>query len=201
MGLRHIGFKDVGVDAATLAELTRRIREAGAVSYLEMISLDAKECVAAARLAVDIDVDQLLGGTDVGPVLEALRGSAVAYHPFPGSPEDHPTRLRGGVGEVASHCREFMAKGCAGADLLAYRAIEAAPLDLVRAAREALGDGRLIIAGSVDSPETIQEIAAAGADAFTIGSAVFDGSFSPRAGGLKARLGDVMAATGRAARR
>ena len=43
--------------------------------------------------------------------------------------------------------------------------------------------GELIVAGSVDGPEQIQALAAAGADGFTVGSAVFDGSFAPGRGG------------------
>ena len=104
--------------------------------------------------------------------------------------------LGGGPEEVAAHCRRFVAKGCAGVDLLAYRATEAEPLDLVRAARAALGDRTLIVAGSVDQPARIRALAAAGADAFTIGSAVFNGAFSPRKGALLSQLRDVLAACG-----
>ena len=60
--------------------------------------------------------------------------------------------------------------------------------------------GELIVAGSVNSFERIEALRAAGADAFTIGSAIFDGSLSPRAGTLRARLEAVVAACeGRAA--
>jgi heptaprenylglyceryl phosphate synthase len=87
-----------------------------------------------------------------------------------------------------------MAAGCAGSDLLAYRATEADPLALVRAAREGLGDsGYLIVAGSITSRERIAAVAAAGADAFTIGTAVFDGSYSPRNGSILSQLGAVIA--------
>jgi len=123
-----------------------------------------------------------------------LSGSGVEYLPFPGRPEGHPTRLGGTPESVAEDCRRFGNLGCAGVDLLAYRAFEADPLALVRAAREAT-DGVLLVAGSVDSPERIRDLAEAGADAFTIGSAVFDGSFSPRKGALTSRLRDVCAAT------
>ena len=33
LGLRHIGFKDVGVDVATLKQLNERIKRSGATSY------------------------------------------------------------------------------------------------------------------------------------------------------------------------
>ena len=80
-------------------------------------------------------------------------------------------------------------------DLLAYRATEADPLALVRAARRATA-GLLLVAGSVATPAQIRALAEAGADAFTIGSAVFNGTFSPRKGALLSQLRDVLAACG-----
>ena len=94
---------------------------------------------------------------------------------------------------MEADCRRFEALGCAGVDLLAYRATEADPMDLVRAARRAT-EGTLVVAGSVDSPERIRALADAGANAFTIGSAAFDGSFSPRKGALASQLLDILAA-------
>ena len=93
-----------------------------------------------------------------------------------------------------AHCRVFRSKGCAGADLLAYRATESDPLALVSAAKEGLGDGYLIVAGSVSTPAQIADLARAGADAFTIGTAVFDGAFSPRKGAIQSQLNDVLSA-------
>ncbi len=145
----------------------------------------------SARNAVEIGVDRLLGGTDVGPILEILAGTKIVYLPFPGRPEGHPTRLGGFTDDVENDCRRFAQLGCAGVDLLAYRATEADPLDLVRAARKGM-DGYLVVAGSVDSPERIRAVAEAGADGFTIGTAALEGAFSPRKGSLASQLGDIM---------
>jgi len=191
--LRHIGFKDVGVDAETLRELNRRIKAMGATSYMEVVSTTAEDCLRSARAARDISVDRLLGGTEVGAILDLLGGSAVAYYPFVGRPVGHPTRLRGTAEDVAGDCARAGALGCAGVDLLAYRAVDTDPLDLVRAARAAT-EGTLIVAGSVDSPARIGALAEAGADAFTIGTAAFDGSFSPSKGSLLSQLSDILAA-------
>lgn len=192
--LTHIGFKDVGVDLATLRALNERIKSSGATSYMEVVSTSKEACLQSARAAVEIGVDRLLGGTDVHEVLELLDGTGIGYYPFPGAPIGHPTRLGGSAKQIAEHCRNFMDSGCAGADLLAYRATDADPLDLVNAARAALGDGRLVVAGSVNSPQQIHALAQAGVDAFTIGSAVFDGSFSPNKGAITSQLHDVIAA-------
>ena len=192
-GLEHVGFKDIGVDRATLAELHGRIKASGAVSYMEVVSTTSEACLNSARTALDLGVDRLLGGFEVAATMALLAGSGIAYYPFPGRPEGHPTRLHGSPAEVAADCARMARAGCAGADLLAYRAVDAEPLALVEAARAALS-GALIVAGSIDTPDQIQALAAAGVDAFTIGTAAFEGSFSPGKEGLRAQIEDILAA-------
>ncbi len=193
VGLRHVGFKDVGVPMETLVALNRAIKESGATSYMEVVSETPEDCLRSARNAVEIGVDRLLGGTEIEPTLEVLAGTDIEYLPFPGRPEGHPTRLGGTPEEVEAHCRRFAELGCAGVDLLAYRATEADPLDLIRAARKGM-DGYLAVAGSIDSPARIRAVAEAGADGFTIGTAALEGVFSPRKGALASQLKDVLEA-------
>jgi pentose-5-phosphate-3-epimerase len=71
--------------------------------------------------------------------------------------------------------------------------VDADPLALIRAARAALGRAQLVVAGSIASRERIAAVGAAGADGFTIGSAVFDGSYAPRLGGTRAQLARIVA--------
>ena len=194
LGLGHIGFKDIGVDRETLKALARRIRDMGAISYLEIVSTTPADARMSAQVAVEIGIDRLLGGTQVEATLDIIGNSGIDYYPFPGFPVGHPTDLKGKADDIADHCRDFMAKGCAGADLLAYRALEDDPLALVRAAREALGDGKLIVAGGIADVTQIEALADAGADAFTIGTAVFDGTFAEGAADVVTQLGHVMAA-------
>jgi hypothetical protein len=197
LGLKHVGFKDVGVGYPTLERLHRAIKESGATSYMEVVSTTPDAALTSARVARRLGVDRLMGGTDVAGTMDILAGTSTAYFPFPGRPTGHPTRLGGSPAEVEEQCRRFLGQGCAGVDLLAYRATEAEPLDLIGAARRGLGGGgSLIVAGSIDSPERIRAVAAAGTDAFTIGSAAFDGSFSPRKGLLANQLRDILAACG-----
>jgi hypothetical protein len=195
LGLTHLGFKDVGVPPAVLGELAARIKSAGATSYMEVVSTTPAAVLASARVAREIGIDRLLGGTQIEEVLAILDGSPTQYLPFPGRPFDHPTKLGGSAADVEADCRRFTARGCAGVDLLAYRATEASPIDLVRAARRGT-DGYLLVAGSVGTPARVRELKAAGADAFTVGSAVFDGSFSPLHGSLRSQLRAVLDAAG-----
>ncbi len=192
VGLTHIGFKDVGVPPDVLRELNRRIKDMGATSYLEVVSTTVEASLQSARVAADIGIDRLLGGTQVDEILGILKGTTTQYLPFPGRPFDHPTKLGGSAQQVEDDCRRYRAKGCAGVDLLAYRATEADPLELVKAARRGIGDGILLVAGAVKSAQQIEALAAAGADSFTVGSAVFDGSYAPNVGSLRSQLRAVL---------
>ncbi len=191
--LRHIGFKDVGAEPSLLERLTAAIREAGASVWMEVVSTTREDELRSIALARDLGVDWLMGGVLADEGLRILKASAVRYLPFAGKPLGHPTRLGGTAAEVEGHCRAFAQKGCAGVDLLAYRATEAEPLDLVAACRRGLSDGgTLVVAGSINSAERIAAIRAAGADAFTIGTAAIDASYVPGAGPLEAQLRAVL---------
>ena len=194
LGLKHIGFKDVGADPAALAVLASAIRETGAEVWMEVVSVEREDQLRAFALARELGVDWLMGGSYPKEALRILAGGRTRHLPFAGRPQGHPTRLGGGPAEVEAQCRDFVDIGCAGVDILAYRAIEAEPLELVAACRRGLPEGaKIVVAGSIDSAARIAAIRAAGADAFTIGTAAIDGAYAPGAGSLAAQLGAVMA--------
>jgi hypothetical protein len=193
LGLRHIGFKDVGAEAPTLRRLTAAIRAAGASPWMEVVSATREDELRSVELGRDLGVDRLMGGVHVEEALRILEGCATRYLPFAGKPSGHPTRLGGSAAEVEAQCRVFAAMGCAGVDILAYRATEAEPLDLVVACRRGFPDrGAVVVAGSVNSAERINAVRAAGADAFTIGTAAIEASYAPGAGPLMAQLRAVL---------
>jgi hypothetical protein len=163
----------------------------GATTYLEVVSTTPEAALEAARVGRALGVDRLLGGTQVEAVMDILRGSNVQYLPFPGTPVGHPTKLRGSADDVARDCRRAHELGAAGVDLLAYRATDADPLALVAAARGAM-PGTLLVAGGVGTPAQVRALAANGADAFTVGSAAFDGSFAPNVGSLRSQLRAIL---------
>jgi hypothetical protein len=182
LGVRHIGFKDIGVPRQTLERILERIRARQAVSYLEVVSTTPDAVTSSLATGAELGIDCILGGTDLDAAHRVL-GTLGRYFPFPGRPVGHPTRLEGTPDQVESDARAARERGCAGIDLLAYRATDADPLALVRAARRGIGDGRLIVAGT---------------DAFTVGSAVFDGTFSPTKGSLRSQIHDILDACKRA---
>ena len=191
LGVRHIGLKDIGLEREAMRRVVDRIKARHASCYLEVVSTTPADVSRSLIAGKALDVDFILGGTDLDAAQRVL-GRLEGYFPFPGRPIGHPTRLYGNETDVERDARSARSRGCAGVDLLAYRATEADPLALVQAARRGVGNGRLIVAGSVHTPRQIHDLAAAGADAFTIGSAVFDGTFSPSKGSLRGQILDIL---------
>ena len=64
--------------------LTAQIREGGASSYLEVVSLDRDSEIRSVKAAIELGVDYLLGGTHADDVLPLMEGTAIRYYPFPG---------------------------------------------------------------------------------------------------------------------
>ncbi len=196
-GVRHVGFKDVGVPWEVLRRLTDDIRAAGGESYLEVVSLDADRELASAKAALDLGVNHLLGGTRVSRVAPIVKGEAVSYFPFAGRIVGHPSVLEGTVPEIVSSARKLVAiPGVDGLDLLAYRFNGDVPA-LMKAVCDAV-DKPVIMAGSVDSADRVAAVSAAGAAAFTVGTAALQGQFSSDKMGLIGQIRSIVDATGSA---
>jgi DNA-binding NarL/FixJ family response regulator len=186
-GVQHIGFKDIGLPIEDLKELHQLIKQGGATSYIEVVSLDLESEIASAKAAVDIGVDYLLGGTQVEHVLPLLSSTAIKYYPFAGVIEGHPSILSGSIQEVvvsAKHLASY--PGVHGLDLLAYRSREDVP-KLIAAVTSAV-DKPVIVAGSIDSFNRIKTAFETGADGFTIGTAALDGVFAAKSKQLSCQL-------------
>lgn len=178
--VRWVGFKDVGRPVAELAELARRIRADGRRVVMEVVSISEREEVASIRAALRIGVDVLMGGTRIHAAIPLLRGQNIRYFPFPGRIVGHPSILEGSIEEIVEGAVLLSsADGVDGLDLLAYRFAGDVP-GLVRAVVAAV-DVPVVVAGSIDSADRIHLVSSSGAWGFTVGSAIFDGSFQPGA--------------------
>ncbi|MCT8173651.1 4-hydroxythreonine-4-phosphate dehydrogenase [Variovorax sp. CY25R-8] len=192
-GVRHIGFKDIGLPMAELEGLHRSIRDHGASSYLEVVSLDRDSEIASVEMACRLGVDHLLGGTHVDDVLPLLEGTGIRYYPFAGRVSGHPSVLGGSIEEIVASARAIESRpGVAGLDLLAYRAALDVPR-LMRAVCAAAGKP-VIVAGSIDTPERIAAIRASGAAGFTVGTAALDGCFPAPGRSLESQLAAILGA-------
>ena len=96
VGLRHVGFKDVGVDKQTLHAINRAVKDAGATSYMEVVSTSPEAAVHSAKVAAEIGIDRLLGGANAREIMAAIKGSARRLLPFSRQtcgPSDEARRL------------------------------------------------------------------------------------------------------------
>lgn len=195
-GVRHIGFKDVGLPVAELRGLAERIRAAGGRSYLEVVSLDEAQELASARAAVELDVDCLLGGTRAEAVTEVIRAHPVRYYPFPGRIVGHPSVLAGSADEIVLSARRLAAlEHVHGLDLLAYR-FEGDVRELMSRVCAAVTKP-VIMAGSIDREDRVLAAAEAGAAGFTVGTAALGGAFPAEAPGFTGQVRTILAMTAR----
>lgn len=196
-GVRHIGFKDVGLPFSELLGLAKTIRASGGRSYLEVVSLDEDSELASARAAVELDVDCLLGGTRAEIVTEITRDHPLRYYPFPGHITGHPSVLEGPTDEIiASAQRLADLEHVHGLDLLAYR-FEGDVPRLMRKVCSAV-EKPVIVAGSIDSAERVTAAAEAGASGFTVGTAALAGTFPAEGSGFAAQIRAILEITARA---
>ena len=191
LGVRHIGFKDIGLPIEQLKSLNAAIKAGGATSYLEVVSLDRESEIVSAKAAVEIGVDILLGGTRVDDVLPIIKGSSIQYYPFPGRITGHPSVLEGSIEEIVASARAMAARdGVHGLDLLAYRSAENVP-ELMKAVCAAVAKP-VFVAGSIASPERIAIVQGAGAAGFTIGTAALDGQYPAKGKDVPNQLSAIL---------
>ena len=176
LGVRHIGFKDIGLPLKQLKNLNAAIKAGGATSYLEVVSLDRESEIVSAKAAAEIGVDILLGGTRVDDVLPIIKNTGIKYFPFPGRITGHPSVLEGTIEEIVESAKAIAGRdGVHGLDLLAYRSAENVP-ELMRAVCAAVSKP-VYVAGSIATAERIAIVQGAGAAGFTIGTAALDGKY------------------------
>lgn len=194
-GVRHIGFKDVGLPEARLTALRDRIAGAGGTCYLEVVSEDRESEIASARAALRIGVDVLLGGTRGREVAPIVAGAGLRYMPFPGRVEGIPSVLHGPAEAIVASAVDLAGlDGVDGLDLLAWRYEGEGEVEALIARVAGAVAKPVVVAGSVVKPAQIAALCSAGAWGFTIGTAALDGVFPARAPGLAGQLAAILAA-------
>jgi hypothetical protein len=174
--IQFVGFKDVGLPLDELSALSREMKRDGKKVMLEVVSTNRESELRSIEAAATIGVDYLLGGRHAHEAVTLLKGTSIQYFPFAGHTVGHPTKLTGTMQEIINDARRLAGlPGVHGLDLLAYRFAGDAP-DLTQQVVKAINKP-VIAAGSIDSNARVQAMRKAGAWGFTVGSAVFDGSF------------------------
>ena len=183
-GVKHIGFKDVGLSFEELKNLTQDLRQEGVTIYLEVVSLDVESEISSAKVAMDLNVDYLLGGTRPEIIASLVKDHPLKYYPFVGRVEGHPSILKGTISEIATQAEKITKlDGVDGLDLLAYRHLEEDIPTLIKEVCK-LSKKPIIVAGSIDSVEKIEAVKSIGVSAFTVGTAAFEQSFPANKSGI-----------------
>jgi hypothetical protein len=174
--LRYIGFKDIGLPFEELVTLAKRMKADGKTVMLEVVSESREAEMRSIDAAARIGVDYLLGGRHAQDATSALKGTSIQYFPFAGHTVGHPTQLTGTADEIVEDAKRLAAlPGVHGLDLLAYR-FKGDVLALTNRVVQAV-NLPVIAAGSIDCNTRVQAMRKAGVWGFTVGSAVFEGTF------------------------
>jgi hypothetical protein len=171
----HWGFKEGGIPVNERRALAQDMKAAGMTVYYESLQEDEHECLMAAQLAADEEVDCLLGMRYFASVATMLESAGVSYVPTCGVREGIPRMLHGTVDCIVEEALAVrpMVSGIA---LSLYRwsnpdygALGRAFIDSVSAP--------VIITGSINSFARLDEIATLAPWAVTVGSALFKKDF------------------------
>lgn len=166
---RYWGFKEEGLPFAEMQALFAHMKACGKTTCLEVIAYTEPECLHGAEMAAACGCDILMGTVYSDAVHAYCRAHGLRYMPFVGQISGRPSILHGTPAGMICEAEGYLAKGVDGIDLLGYRYTgDAAALN--RAFIAAV-HAPICLAGSVNSFARLDEIKAAGAAYFTIGSA------------------------------
>ena len=175
--IRHWGFKDVGLPPEEMSSVVKVMKDAGKITFLEVVSLSEEEGLRGAHLAVQLGFDILMGTVFFPSISAYLKDKPIRYYPFPGKVHSHPSILDGSIDEIVAHACQLESYGAHGLDLLTYRYNGEASSLLEQVVQAT--NIPIVSAGSIASFERITEVWDAGAWGFTIGSAFFERQFVP----------------------
>ncbi|MFX0060352.1 MAG: hypothetical protein ACFE85_16400 [Candidatus Hodarchaeota archaeon] len=180
--LKFVGFKNIGLKMEEYKILVKMMKEDKRTIFLEVVSDSEEESIKSAKVGLELGVDCLIG--TMKPYIDAsmklLKGKSIKFMPYIGDVVDHPCILRGTIEEIQNDAKEVEAKGVDGINLLAYRHSTIKVEELIRQVLEVMKTP-LIVAGSIKTPEQVKKMKELKVWAFTIGGAIFDKKFAPKA--------------------
>ena len=192
-GVRHIGFKDIGLPMDKLKILVQRMKKQDMRTYLEVVSESEEANVKSVKSALELGVDNLIGGSYVEQTLKLMKGKKLGVFPYIGKIVGHPCLLRGSIEEIVADGKKKKAMGIDGINLLAYR-YDGNVEELITSVQKAV-KVPLIVAGSIDSFERVRRMKDLKVDGFTIGGAILDKKFVLN-GSLSDQMRAVLKETG-----
>jgi hypothetical protein len=171
------GFKDVGLSKPKMKELVDAMKRANKKTFLEVVTYTTEECLAGAKLAVELGFDYLMGTIYHESVMNYIKNQKINYLPFCGKVYGSPSILEGDIPLIIDNAKWLLNQGVYGIDLLAFR--HADGIGLTEAYCASIKKP-VVIAGSINSKERINFINRVNPWAFTMGSALFTQNFAPQ---------------------
>jgi len=174
----YYGFKEIGLEPDNMKKLVDKIHSIGKEAFLEVVEYEEKKIAGPAKMAVDMGFDYLMG-TIYYPSIWDIIGKKIKYFPFCGKIYDRPSVLDGTIEEIVADAKRLEKAGVDGFDILAYRYKYPEKVDkLISSVKDAV-DIPIVLAGSINSFERLQETIDYGVWGFTIGGAFFEKKFAP----------------------
>lgn len=169
------GCKDIGIPLEKVKELVQTMKSANKQTVLEMMKDTEEECRASAHFAIECGFDKVLGGAYSKEISKLLKGENIDYYPFVGELVGNPRRLLGSVEDIVEEACRIASLDVTGITVAIYR-FEGDKESLLSALVKRV-QKPIVVAGSVNSKERIQELARYGISAITIGTSFFDKDF------------------------
>lgn len=172
---QHWGFKDTGLSAADLALLARDMKDAGKTVHFESLEEKETNCLAAAQFAVDNGLDYLIGMAFYPSVAKLLAEANVGYLPTCGGRSGIPRMLHGSIEDIVADATRIRPQ-VDGVALSLYRWTDGDPGQLGKAFVQEV-EAPVVVTGSINSTDRMDEIARLAPWGITVGSALFDDVF------------------------
>jgi hypothetical protein len=82
--IKFIGFKDIGLPIGQLKELHSMMKNDRRTTFLEVVSASEKETIQSTKVALELGVDYLIGGTYIDSTLPLIKNKNIKYFPYVG---------------------------------------------------------------------------------------------------------------------
>lgn len=170
------GFKDTGIDLEKAKKLYSEMKNAGKTVFFESLAENEETGLKAAKFAVDVNCDYLIGMQYFSAVHDYLKENGIKFYPTCGDRSGIPRMLHGSISDVVTDGKKVRDKDVDGLCLSMYRFTGGDPEKLAEEFIATI-DFPVIVTGSINSQQRLDAIKRLNPWAITIGSAFFNQSF------------------------
>ena len=170
------GFKDTGIDSNQAKKLYTEMKNAGKTVFFESLAEDKKSGLDAAKFAVEVNCDYLIGMQYFSAVHDYLKENGIKFYPTCGARSGIPRMLHGSIADVVNDGKKVRDTGVDGLCLSMYRFTGGDPEKLAEEFIATI-DVPVIVTGSINSQQRLDAIKRLGPWGITIVSAFFNQKF------------------------